>query len=107
MGAENSAKTSKRVVGRPFQRGQSSNPGGRPKGLLEFRARCQQFTDDHGLDALIEIASAKRHPDKLAALRFLAEQGYGKAEGFPRLAQRRSRNSRACSREGNSRFTTT
>ena len=36
--------------------------------------------DDHGLDALIQIASAKRHPDKLAARRFLAEQGYGKTK---------------------------
>lgn len=40
-GPENSKK---RVVGRPFARGVSGNPGGRPKGLVDYvRARPTTF----------------------------------------------------------------
>ncbi len=33
-GAQSSTGNSKRVPGRPFQKGQSGNPGGRPKGAV-------------------------------------------------------------------------
>ena len=34
MSAENSDKTAKKVIGRPFQPGESGNPGGRPKSSI-------------------------------------------------------------------------
>jgi hypothetical protein len=43
MPAQNSTETAPRVVGRPFPKGVSGNPGGRPKGLV--RLICEQ-TDD-------------------------------------------------------------
>jgi len=61
-----------------FQPGQSGNPGGRPKGLIEFRKRLE------ALDGMAEAAleSCLSDPDpkvRVAALKEFFDRRYGKA----------------------------
>lgn len=46
MGAAENSKRSarKKVPGRPFTKGQSGNPGGRPRALGELKAQCREMT---------------------------------------------------------------
>jgi hypothetical protein len=43
--AENSAKKQQRVIGRPFKKGQSGNPEGRPKGTENFSTKFRRFIE--------------------------------------------------------------
>lgn len=73
--AENSGKTAAR--GRPFQKGQSGNPGGRPKISAEFKDKCRVFTDSTVLPAWQqEISERGEHWVKCAEL--IAAYGHGK-----------------------------
>lgn len=61
-----------------FRRGQSGNPGGRPKSHPEFRQQCRDFMDSKGWGLLKKVASTPgRH--QVLALPFIAEQGCGRA----------------------------
>jgi hypothetical protein len=66
------------IVGRPFKKGQSGNPGGRAKG---FERRVRDLVDP---DQIIKFAlnvminGKETTKDQLAAARFLAERGWGK-----------------------------
>ena len=81
--AENSDATVRRI-GRPFQPGQSGNPGGRPKGV------ARAFRDVLGgspallAQVLLEIAEdPKAHNrDRIAAAREILDRGWGKAVGY-------------------------
>jgi hypothetical protein len=53
------------VVGRPFEKGQSGNPGGRPKGLA---ARVRDVTDD-----------GKEIVELMQVAEWLADRGWGRA----------------------------
>lgn len=64
MSTQNSGKNSGL---RPWKRGQSGNPGGRPKANIALRTKCREL-DDEMLERLKVIAhvadtdAASRHP---------------------------------------------
>jgi hypothetical protein len=86
------AQNSRRSAGRPFAKGQSGNPGGRPAGLAAYiRQKCgedgKNLTDfwllvAYGTDAEIKQRLGCKHPpsfrDRMAAADALADRGYGK-----------------------------
>ena len=75
---ENNGKNSKQLPGKPFKKGQSGNPGGRPKGSKGFKERCRAFANEEGLNTLIEIARESGDKDRLKAVELLLAYGYGK-----------------------------
>ena len=73
---------SARTIGRPFTKGRSGNPGGRPRvvGTLRDLARA------HAPEAIEELArlalKAKSETARIAAIRELLDRGYGKPPQF-------------------------
>ena len=82
--AENSTVSAVRVIGRPFARGTSGNPGGRPQGLA--RATRELVGEDG--KALVELwwsiaqDATRRDSDRLEASKLLADRGWGKAAAY-------------------------
>ena len=66
--------------GRQFKKGESGNPGGRPRVIAELRALARA----HAPDAIKELArlaiKAKSEATRVAAIRELLDRGYGKAQ---------------------------
>jgi len=73
---------STRIIGKPFPKGLSGNPGGRPRivGTLRDMARA------HAHEAIEELArlalKAKSETARIAAIRELLDRGYGKPPQF-------------------------
>lgn len=78
--SENSRKTAK---GRPFAKGQSGNPGGRPKKTeqeWELIAACKARTPD-ALNVMLRIMQdGQNERNQLAAAQAIIERAYGKAQ---------------------------
>ena len=95
--AQNSGGSERKVLGRPFEKGKSGNPGGRPAGLMQaIRAETKDGKElaAFAFKVLRGEAIAKRkvselgglevvvYPDtreRLEALKWLGDRGFGKA----------------------------
>ena len=78
--AQNSARPVKRRgPGRPFRRGQSGNPGGRPKEAVHVRELARQRTEE----AVKTLATIMRHGKTEAARVRAAEALLSRAWGQP------------------------
>jgi len=65
--------------GRPFQKGQSGNPGGRPKESKAFKEWCHEIMTKEGRDGLLALAQAASDERvRLGAWRVIVEYAYGK-----------------------------
>lgn len=66
-------------AGRPFQKGQSGNPGGRPRVLAEMQELARQSTPI-ALKALQDIVADPRSPQsaRVAAAQALLDRGWGR-----------------------------
>jgi hypothetical protein len=66
--------------GRQFKKGESGNPGGRPKVIAELRELARAHTPD-AIKELARLAvKAKSETARIAAIRELLDRGYGKAQ---------------------------
>lgn len=82
--AENSGKQQPKKAkprGRPFQKGQSGNPGGRPADYGNFRELCRSKSPQ--AVAALELALANGDSASVAAARVLLEYGWGKPSAAP------------------------
>jgi hypothetical protein len=73
---ERSAKSNKRC-GRPFQKGRSGNPGGRPRIEGEIRALAQQ----HGpaaLERIVQLMKSENERVAVVACQAVLDRAYGK-----------------------------
>lgn len=68
--------------GRPFEKGKSGNPGGRPRVISELR----ELARAHAPEAIKELArltiKARSEAARITAIRELLDRGYGKATQF-------------------------
>lgn len=71
--AGNSGKT---ATGRPFQKGQSGNPKGRPKVAEEFRAECRDFSPTAFAKLKAEVA--KKGENWFRAAELILAYAHGK-----------------------------
>ncbi len=62
---------------RPWQPGQSGNPGGRPKVNPELRRAAQEHSVE-ALDVLVEVMRTGRPGERLQAAREILDRAYGK-----------------------------
>ena len=68
----------RRGQGRPFKKGRSGNPGGRPKIIGDVRALAREHTAE-ALATLVRLAKgAEREETQLAAALALLDRGWGK-----------------------------
>lgn len=82
--AENSGKQRK-PRGKPFVKGQSGNPGGRPKGYEAFR---ESFREEKDLTKIRKrlltcLDEEAKDSDAINAARLWYEYGFGKAPAAP------------------------
>jgi hypothetical protein len=79
-----SASISRRGPGKPFTRGISGNPNGRPKVVFEIRDLAREF-GPAGIAKLAEMAglatgtAAEAEAVRVAAIKELLDRGYGKS----------------------------
>ena len=62
---------------KPWRKGQSGNPSGRPKKALELQARCIKAVDEHVVGKWISEVES-RGEDWVECSKLLAAYGYGK-----------------------------
>ena len=80
MGTDNNIETAPaRPVGRPFPKGVSGNPGGRPKGLAK-RIRAETRDGEELVEVMLGVLRDKTasRRDTMQAATWLADRGFGK-----------------------------
>jgi hypothetical protein len=77
--AENSKRSAKkqRGPGRPFPKGKSPNPGGRPKVAAELRELAREHTE-RALQVIVAALDDDDARVRIAAAKELLDRGYGK-----------------------------
>src|SRR5262249_12966667 len=78
--AQNSKETAM-TIGRPFQKGQSGNPGGRPKEIAEVKELAREHMPA-AIEALVSIMNNPKASDaaRVSAATALLDRGYGKPQ---------------------------
>lgn len=76
-------ENTKKPVGRPFQKGRSPNPGGRPRVIAHVRDLAQEYTPE-AIQTLAEIMTDKHESAsaRVAAASAILDRGYGKPTTF-------------------------
>ena len=67
-----------RGEGRKFQKGQSGNPGGRPKELGDIKELARQYTAE-AIERLVDWMRSDEPKASVAAANTLLDRGWGKA----------------------------
>ncbi|MBQ9566200.1 MAG: hypothetical protein IJU98_11500 [Synergistaceae bacterium] len=78
MAAENSKGTAKKAPGKPFKKGQSGNPGGRPKADPEAREALKASTKE-AVETVIRLLHSESDKVALMAAQTILDRAWGKA----------------------------
>jgi len=68
-----------------WAKGQSGNPGGRPRKSEEqqrFERRCREWAELFALDKLKKAADSDKPSEAIAAIKEILDRGFGKAEAI-------------------------
>src|SRR5215211_3967901 len=66
------------MVGRPFEKGQSGNPGGRPKAVAEVRDLARQHTPEAIATLAKIMTEGTSEAARIAAATAMLDRGWGK-----------------------------
>jgi len=86
------AESSKKQRGKPFQKGQTGNPGGRPKlpeDVKNVRELARSYTQE-AVNALVDVLREGGASAKVSAAQALLDRGWGKAEANINMTVKRS-----------------